>query len=92
MRRALLGTCIGAVCGVLTLAGIGAQAGFTYGGLWVFGGHLPPGWGAAGLSAFVYTAYDWWLAGIIGAIFGGLTGLGSWLVRPRPAAKKLTVR
>jgi hypothetical protein len=92
MRRALLGTCIGAVCGVLTLAGIGAQAGFTYGGLWVFGRKLPPGWGAAGLGAFVYTAYYWWLAGIIGAIFGGLTGLGSWSVRPRPAGKNLTAR
>ena len=43
MRRALLGTCIGAVCGVLTLAGIGAQDGFTNGGLWVFGRQLPPG-------------------------------------------------
>jgi hypothetical protein len=92
MRRALLGTCSGAVCGVLTLAGFGAQAGFTHGGLWVFGRQLPPGWGAAGMGAFVYTAYCWWPAGIIGAIIGGLAGLGSWLVRTRPAGKNLTAR
>jgi hypothetical protein len=31
MRRTLIGTCVGAACGVLALAGFGAWAGHTHG-------------------------------------------------------------
>jgi hypothetical protein len=83
MRRTLVGAGIGAVCGVLALAGFGAWAGYTHGGEWVLRARLPPGWEAAATGAFVYTAYYWWLAGAVGGVIGGLAGLGSWLVRPR---------
>jgi hypothetical protein len=88
MRRALIGACVGAVCGVVALAGFGAWAGSTHGGEWVARRELPPGWQAAAMGAFVYTAYFWWLAGAVGGIIGGLAGLGSWLVRPKPPIKK----
>lgn len=83
MKRALIGICAGLVCGILALAGFGAWAGYSHGGEWVLRAGLPPGWEAAGTGAFVYTAYFWWLAGMLGAIVGGLAGLGSWLVRPK---------
>jgi hypothetical protein len=87
MRRMLIGAGIGAACGVLALAGFGAWAGSTHGGEWVLRPGLPPGWAAAGMGAFVYTAYYWWLAGTAGGVIGGLAGLGRWLVRPRPPVK-----
>ena len=83
MTRTVIGACIGAVCGALALAGLGAWAGFTHGGEWVGRVGLPPGWEAAAMGAFVYTAYYWWLAGAVGAVIGGLAALGSWLVRPQ---------
>jgi hypothetical protein len=87
MRRALVGACVGAVCGVLTLGGFGAWAGYAHGGEWVGRRGLPPGWEAAAVGAFVYGAYYWWLAGAVGGVIGGLAGLGSWLVRPRRSVK-----
>jgi hypothetical protein len=68
----------------LLVAGFGAWAGLAHGGEWVGRVGLPPGWTAAALGAFVYTAYYWWLAGAAGGFIGGVAGLGSWLVRPRP--------
>jgi hypothetical protein len=87
MRRTLIGACVGAVCAVLALAALGAWAGFTHGGEWVGRAGMPPGWAAAATGAFVYTAYYGWLAGTVGGVIGGLAGLGSWLVRPRPPGK-----
>jgi len=87
MRRALIGAGVGAVCGVLALAGLGVWAGYTHGGEWVGPRGLQPGWEAAGTGAFVCTAYFWWLAGAVGGVIGGLAGLGSWLVLPRPSVK-----
>jgi hypothetical protein len=88
MNRVLAGICVGAVCGVLALASCGAYGGFVHGHEW--GGalvrHLPPG-EAAIIWAFVFVAYCWWLAGAVGGVIGGLAGLGSWLVRPRPPVK-----
>ena len=89
MTRTLIGGCIGAICGVLALAGLGAWAGFTHGGEWVGRTGLPAGWEAAIMGAFVYTAYYWWLTGAIGGIIGAVAGLGSWLVRPRLPAKTI---
>ena len=80
MKRASIGAGVGMVCGVLTLAGFGAWVGFGQG----VGTRIPPGWEGAGMGAFIFTAYYWWLAGTIGGVIGGLAGVGSWLVRPRP--------
>jgi len=87
MVRALIGACIGAVAGVLVLAGFGFWAGYTEGGEASARPALPPGWEAALTAAFVYAAYFWWFAATVGGLIGGLAGLGSWLVRPRPAAR-----
>jgi hypothetical protein len=87
MRRALIGAGVGMVCGVLALAGFGAWAGYTHGGEWIGPVGRPPGWEAAGMGAVVSTAYFWWLAGTVGGTIGGLAGMGSWLVRPRPPAR-----
>jgi hypothetical protein len=85
MRRALIGAIVGTACGVLALAVWGAWGGYTHGGEWVARPAIPPGWEAAAMGAFVFTAYYWWLFGAVGAVIGGLAGLGSWVVRPRPA-------
>ena len=87
MKRTVIGAGVGAVCGVLALAATGAVAGYTRGGEGSARISIPPGVYAACLGAFVYTAYFWWLAGTVGAIIGGLAGLGSWVVRPVPPAK-----
>ena len=87
MKRTAIGAGIGAACGVLALAATGAVAGHTQGGEAFARISIPPGVYAACLGAFVYTAYFWWLAGTMGAIIGGLAGLGSWLVRPGPPAR-----
>jgi hypothetical protein len=86
MRRTLVGVCVGAICGELALAGCGAWSGYTHGHEWVAGPALPPG-EAAARWAFVFVAYYWWLAGAVGGFIGGLAGLGSWLVRPRPPVR-----
>jgi hypothetical protein len=83
MLRTLIGTGVGMAIGILVLAGAGAWAGFTHSD-WVRPG-LQPGWEAAAIGAFVYTAYFWWLAAAVGGGIGGLAALGSWLVRPRRA-------
>lgn len=83
MRRALIGACIGAACGVLALAGFGAWGGYKYGGEWFGRIAIPPGWYAAAMGAFVFTAFYWWLVAAVGGFIGGAAGLGSWLVRPR---------
>jgi hypothetical protein len=75
MTRALSWACFGRMLGVLALGVYGASEG--YANSWVTGRRLPPGPEAAWVAAFTYTAYAWWLAGGLGAVFGGLTGLGS---------------
>jgi len=87
MRRTLIGASVGAILGILALAGLGVWAGFTHGGEWVARRGLPPGWEAAATGAFVFTAYYWWLTGALGGVIGGLAALGSWLVRPRGSVK-----
>jgi hypothetical protein len=59
----------------VALAGLGASYGYLEG--W---NQLPPGPGAAWTGAFVAAAYYWWLAFGLGAVIGGLAGLGSALV------------
>ena len=86
MRRALIGAVVGVACGIVTLAGLGAWAGFTH-VKWVTPEELAWGWEATGFGVFVYIAYYWWLAGAVGGVIGGLAGLGSWLVRPSTPAK-----
>jgi hypothetical protein len=83
MRRTLVGACIGAVCGVFALAGSGAWGGYTHGADWVAAPAPPPAESAV-LWAFRFLAYFWWLAAGVGGVIGGLAGLGSWLVRPKP--------
>ena len=83
MQRTLIGAGVGMVCGELALAGLGAWMGYALGS----GARFPPGWEAAGMGAFLYAAYFWWLAIPVGGIIGGLAGGGSWLVRPKPPAK-----
>ena len=75
MRRLIA---VGVVCslGVLALGACGAWYGYTSG---MDTRRLPPGPEAAWLWAVVFAAYYWWLAGGLGAVFGGLTGLGSAL-------------
>jgi hypothetical protein len=85
MHRALIGACIGVAFGMIALAGFGVWWGFTH-GVESRQPNLPPGWEAAWTSAFVFTAYFWWLAGGIGAVIGGLAGFGSWVVRSRRTA------
>ena len=77
MTRAFVWACIGWLLGVLALGFYGAWYGYANG--WDTR-RLPPGAEAACLGAFIFTAYFWWLAGSLGAVFGGLTGLGSALV------------
>ncbi len=84
MTRAVIGAAVGFCAGLLGLALYGAWDGYTNGG-WTRR-DLPPGWQAAVSEAFVFVAYFWWLAGGVGAVIGGLAGLGSWLVRPRAEA------
>jgi hypothetical protein len=86
MRRAIVGACIGAVCGVLVLAGFGAWGGYMHGAEWVAAPAPPPAESAV-RWAFVFTAYYWWLAGAFGGMIGGLAGLGSWLLRAKPSVK-----
>ena len=86
MRRVLIAAAIGVACGVLGLAGLGAWAGYAHGGEWVAGPAPPPEQSAV-TWAFVFTAYYWWLAAALGGAIGGLAGLGSALVRPKPPAK-----
>ena len=83
MRRTLIGAGVGMACGLLALAGVGAWGGSTFGS----GSRFPPGWEASVMGAFLYVAYFWWLAGTVGVSIGGLAGLVSWLVRPRPPIK-----
>jgi hypothetical protein len=78
MTRALTWACFGWMLGVLALGVYGAWYGYANG--WVTGRRLPPGLEAAWISALTFTAYAWWLAGGLGAGFGGLTGMGSALV------------
>jgi hypothetical protein len=77
MTRVFIWACIGWLLGVLALGVCGAWYGYANG---LVEGRLPPGPQAAWREAFVFTAYFWWLAGGVGAVFGGLTGLGSDLV------------
>jgi ABC-type antimicrobial peptide transport system permease subunit len=86
MRRALIGAGIGAVVGLLALAAFGAWAGYAHGREWV-AGPAPPPEQSAFTWAFIFTAYYWWLAGAVGGLIGGLAGLGSSLVRPKPPAE-----
>jgi len=82
MKRTMIGFCLGASCGILLLAGLGAWAGYTHGTGWTGHPALPQS-EAAFIWALGYTAYFWWLAVGVGGIIGGLAGLGSWLVRPQ---------
>jgi hypothetical protein len=82
MRRALVGVGVGAICGVLVLAGFGAWGGYNHAHEWVTG-PAPQPVAAAIKWAILAVAYFWWLAALIGGVIGGLAGLGSWLVRPR---------
>jgi hypothetical protein len=70
---------------VLALAGLGAWGGYTHGGEWVAAPAPPPAESAI-IWALRFTAFYWWLAGAVGGFIGGLAGLGSWLVRPKPPA------
>jgi hypothetical protein len=56
MHRSLTGAGVGAVCGVLPLAGFGAWDGYWHGSDWV-AGPAPTGWRAAVYWGFVFTAY-----------------------------------
>jgi transposase len=60
MRRTLIGAGIGAVVGLLALAGFGAWAGYAHGSEWVAGPAPPPEQSAV-TWAFIFTAYYWWL-------------------------------
>jgi len=83
MTRIEVGAVVGAVCGVVTLAGAGAWAGFTHPDEMVRPG-LQPGFRAAALGAFLFAAYYWWLAALLGMAIGGLVGLVGIIGRPRP--------
>jgi hypothetical protein len=89
MKRVLVGVCVGWVCGVLSLAGFGAWEGYTWVHEWFAGPASTPEEDAV-KWAFVFIARGWWLGGSVGGVIGGLAGLGSWLVRPRPAIKTRT--
>jgi hypothetical protein len=89
MNRAFIGFGVGSVCGVLVLAGLGAWNGYYHGHEWVSAPSGPPMEDAA-KWAFIYVAYFWWLAGGVGGIIGGLAGLGSSFVQPRPAVRTRT--
>jgi hypothetical protein len=88
MTRTVVGACLGALSGVLTLAAAGAVAGYTQGGEAAARHGIAPGLYAALLAAFVWTAYFWWLPAGVGAVIGGLAAFGSWLVRPRPPVRR----
>jgi hypothetical protein len=75
MIRAVIGACVGGCCGVVALAALGGVYGYLDG--W---NRIPPGLDAAWTGAFVAAAYFWWLAFALGAVIGGLAGLGSALV------------
>ncbi len=80
MERTVTWAGIGFAFGVLLLAGFGAWWGIAHGG---FTGRDAPTWQSAAKNALGFVVYYWWLFGGIGGIFGGATGLGSWIVRPR---------
>ena len=82
MMRALIGAAAGVTLCLVALAGYGAWWGLTGGVDWR---HplLPPGWEAAAVNASAVLLIFWWAAVAVGAVVGGLAGLGSWLVRPR---------
>jgi hypothetical protein len=88
MRRALVGVCVGAACGVVALAACGAWGGYTHADEWYAAPAPPPG-EAAVRSAFALVAYFWWAAFAVGGVIGGLAGLGSWFVRPRRSVPPL---
>jgi hypothetical protein len=72
---------------VLILAAAGAWGGYAHGSEWVAAPAPPPA-EAAVTWALRFTVYYGWLAGAVGGIIGGLAGLGSWLVRPNPPARR----
>ena len=82
MQRALVGCCVGGICGVIALAVYGAWGGYTHADEW-YPAPAPAPWDAAVRSAFAAVAYFWWAAFTVGGVIGGLAGLGSWVVRPR---------
>jgi hypothetical protein len=82
MKRALIGACIGAVCGVIALAMCGAWGGYHHADEW-YAAPAPPPAEAAVRSAGFLVAYFWWAAFMVGGLIGGLAALGSWAVRPR---------
>ena len=80
MVRTLIGAAVGVVVGMLVLAGWGAWYGYENG---VPIAQLPPGWEAAGVSAFTTSVFLFWMGMLPGAVIGGVAGFGSWMVRPR---------
>jgi hypothetical protein len=79
MRRAAVMSCVGAVVGLLTLAGFGAWFGYAHCDEFVL---APPGLPlqSAARWADTFVHAHWWLAAGIGGIMGGL---GGWLSGPR---------
>jgi hypothetical protein len=82
MRRVLVGFCVGAVTGVLTLAGFGAWFGYVHGNELSAPGVRTP-LRAAAYWADEFVADHWWIAGGIGGVMSGAAGLGVWLARDR---------
>jgi hypothetical protein len=82
MVRTVIGAAVGAVVGMLILAGCGAWYGYENG---VETARVPPGWDAAARSALIWCVFLFWLAIPAGAVLGGAVGLSSWLLRPTPA-------
>ena len=78
----LVGTCVGAVTGVLTLAWFGAWFGYVHGNEFIATGTRTP-LQAAAYWADVFVTAHWWVAGGIGGVMSGVAGLVVWLTRNR---------
>jgi hypothetical protein len=81
MRRALVGICVGAATGLLSVAGVGAWIGYVYSDEFAVTPGFPLRWAALFANEAVH-AY-WWLAVGVGGVMGGL---GSWFGRPRKSS------
>jgi hypothetical protein len=84
MNRILIGAAAGIVVALCALAAWGGYYGYVEPGA----AGRPPGldnaWRAALYCAVVFS----YAAVPVGAVIGGLAGLGSWLVRPRPTSRR----
>lgn len=85
MTRMFVGAGIGFALGILALNFYGAYEGTTNG--WSTRPDLGPGWRAGAVGALFMMAYFWPIVGGVGAMIGGLAGLGSALVQQRSKPK-----